>query len=382
MKIQDVYDLNVFIDELNVFEAPGVVFVRGEIFESIANPIPTCELELNIPLDWFDYRSIVDGTIIKFKLKSKAFNLNNEYVFRLFNVRKLNIEQKYVHLILEGIIDFYSGYETGNAFNAYCSSSEIFSAVAKKYNLINDIDSTNDAQLWIAGENNTYQFLNYIAKYGWINETSAMIWCIDRDKRLLYKNLTTLFRNRRENIFKFIQTPNARLQNKEFSYTNATASIQAGLENLKENGYGGSDLYFDLNTYSYKKANARKVVAESNLINISKELSKGLANTWYPFEIGNQHSNYYNAFKQNNRILSTYSSYITLQSQFFQPYRLCQIVNFEYLDAQDIKNEVVALSGIYMISAVHISLTLKAITSTIELSMQGLNGKATTRETY
>lgn len=382
MKIQDVYDLNVFIDDLNLFEAPGVVFVRGEIFESIANPIPTCELEVNIPIDWFDARSIVDGTTIKFSIKSKVFEINNIYTFRIFNIKKLALQQKYVYLLIEGIIDFYTGYETGNIFNSYCSSSGIFSAVANKYNLLYDIDQTNDTQLWVAGENNTFQFLNYIARYGWIDETSAMIWCIDRNKRLIYKNLTTLFRNRKEDIYKFIQSPIANLKNKEFSYTGATASIQAGLENLKENGYGGSDLYFDLLNYNYTQANSKKVVAESNLINISKELSKGLSNSWYPFEIGNQHKNYYNAFKQNNRILSTYSSYVTLQSQFFQPCRLCQIVNFEYLDAQDIKNELIALSGIYIISAIHISISLKAITSTMELSMQGLNGKAITRETY
>lgn len=382
MQIQTFYNLNIFIDELNIFEAPGVVFVKAELFESISNPIPTCELELNVPTTWLDYRSIVDGTKIRFNLTSKKYDINNNYTYRIFNIRELSLQQKFAHIIIEGIIDFYPGYETGNTFNLNAPSSNIFTKVANTYGLISEIDSTNDSQLWVAGENNLYQFLNYIAEYGWIDETSAMLWFIDRHKRLVYKDLTRLFRNRQDNIWTFIQTPNPDISKKQFGYTGAQGSIQAGFENLKNEGYGGSDKYFDLLSYSWKDMYSKKVIAESNIINISKELSKGLAQEWFSFNFGNNHQNFYNAFKQNKRILSTYSSYVTLQCQFFQPYRIGQIVNFEYVDSQNKSNEIVALSGTYIINAIRISLSLKNITSTVELVMQGLNGNAITREVY
>jgi hypothetical protein len=382
MLVQEVYDLNIFIDDLNIFDAKGVVFVRADIFESIMKPIPTCELEVSIPVSWFDYRSIVDGTKIKFSIVSKKWGIADEYTFRIYNVKKLELNQHFVNVSIEGVIDFFDGYSHANEHNAYGLSSEVFRHIALAYGLESDIDFTNDSQLWVAGENNIYQFFNYMAQRGYINETSAMFWCLDRKKRLLYKNLTDLFRNRQEKIYTFVQTPTPNPSQKQFGYTSAKGSIQAGTNNLKNEGYGGVDEYFDLLTYSWKDVAARKVVAESNLINISKELAKGLGQNWYPFDVGNLHPNYYTALKQNKRIMSTYSSYMTLESQFFQPYRLAQIVNFEYYDAQDPSNKVYALSGTYVIDAIHISMSLSSITAMVEIAMQGLNGKAKTRETY
>lgn len=382
MIIQDIYDLEIFIDDLNIFDTSAASFVRADIFESISNPIPTCNLEVFLPIDFIDKRSIVDGTLIKFHISSKTLKLDEEYKFRLFNIKELELQHKYMHVILEGVIDFYNGYSGANKYNMYATTSNVFQKIASDYNLTSDIDSTNDAQLWVAGQNTIYQYMNILAQKGWINETSGMFWCFDRQKRLLYKNLTTLFRERQEKIYTFVQTPTPNLQNKEFGYTFAKASLQSGTNNLRNEGYGGTDYYFDLLTYGPKEAFSKKVVAESKIINISKELSQGLDEEFLPFDVGNFNPNYYNAIKQNRRILSTYSSYVTLESQFFQPYRLAQIVNLSLIDAQYQDAQVKALSGTYMIDAIHLDISLKAITSMVEIVMQGLNGKALTREVY
>lgn len=382
MLVQNAYNLNIFIDDLNIFDNSGIVFVKGEIYESIMKPISTCEIELSIPIGLFDYRSIVDGTIIKFQIESDVWSINETYSYRIYNVRKLKANQHFLQVFIEGVIDFFDGYSHANEYNMYGSTSDIFKAIANAYNLKTEIDSTNDIQLWIAGENNIYQFFNYMAQRGYVDETSGMFWCIDRQKRLLYKNLTSLIRNRHDNVYTFVQTMTPDKKSKQFGYTNAEGSVQAGTNNLKNEGYGGTDLYFDVLTYSWKEAISKKVIAESNLINISKELSKGLGQDWYPFDIGNFHANYYNAIKQNKRVLSTYSSYMVLETVYFQPYRLGQVVNFEYLDAQDKQNKIIALSGVYIIDAIHISMSTSSITGTVEMVMQGLNGAAITRETY
>ena len=236
--------------------------------------------------------------------------------------------------------------------------------------------------MWVAGENNVYQFLTYLARYGWVDDTSAVFWCFDRHGILLYKNLTKLFRTRQKKVWTFIQSLKPDPSKKEFGYNNVTAAVLAGTNNLRNEGYGGEDFYFDTQEYTLKAFAARKVIAESNLINISKDLSQGLNDVWYPFDIGNFHKNYYKALKQNKRILATYSSYVTVESQFFQPYRLGQIVSFNYSDSNDIKNTLSALSGIFMIDAIHISITADAVSSTAELVMQGLNGQSLTQDVY
>ena len=71
-------------------------------------------------------------------------------------------------------------------------------------------------------------------------------------------------------------------------------------------GYGGIDNYFDLIDYQWKEVSAKKVIAESNILNISKELSQGLAQEWYPFDVGNFHKNYWLAkIKTNEYYLHT-----------------------------------------------------------------------------
>ena len=384
MIISERYDLSIYLDELNIFTAPGVVLINADIYEAIANPIPTCQLDIIVPLGWIDNRSIADGSKISFKIRflEDKTNFVYEYDFRLFDIKRLKIEQKFAHLLISGVLDFYEGYQQGNQFNLYANSFEIVKSICDTYNIKNDIDPTEDKQLWVAGENNTYQFISYLSQYAWKNETSCYFWCFDKERRLLYKDLSLLFRNRQTNIFKFIQSPYAFIDNHEFGYSMASASLLPGINNIHNYGYGGTEYDFDFLTYDIKEISAKKVIAESQVININKELSKGLANEWYPFDIGNFHPNYYTAFKQNMRIMSTYSSYIKLQSQFFQPYRLCQIVNFEYLDAQNPDNKIGCLSGIYMIDAIRTTITTSNITSTVELVMQGMNGNVLTEEVY
>lgn len=381
MQVQEEYELNIYIDGLNIFEAPGVIFLGGEITESICSPIPTCKMKLSIPLGWLDGRSIVDGTIFLIEIKNEDMNLYESMKFRIFNVTKIRINQDFAEIEIDGILNFYDGYKDGNPYNQYSSSADVFRNAAAMTGIECDVDDTNDEQLWVAGENNLYQFLMKTATHGWADETSAMIWCIDRHKILLYKNLTTLFRTRSNNIGTFIQLPHPESEDKVYGYTQAEVSIQAGYENLINHGYGGEDRYFDLLTYEWTDVSAKKVVAESNLINISKELSQGLSQSWFPFDVGNFHKNYWKAKLQNNRILSTYSTYVNIACSYFMPYRLCQIVRFNFTDAQDIENRVKSLSGIFSICAIKIEFCTSSITCNLQLVMQGLNG-TTAREVY
>lgn len=382
MKVQGIYDLDILIDDLSLFKAPDTIFIKGDIYEAIMNPVPTCALELIIPLKWFDDRTIADGTLITFEFKSKDLNLDERCYFRIFNIEEVQLNQQNASIKLNGVLDFYNGYMPGNDYNMYGTSAELFQTIANKGKLIPYIDATNDKQLWIAGEKNVYQFMSSTASRGWINDTSAMIWCIDRKKNLLYKNLTTLFRNRQDNVHNFIQKPISACNEKEYEYSGVTGSIQAGSNNLKNEGYGGEDYYFDLLSYGLKPVAARKAVAESKFINISKELSHGLSDCQYPFDVGNFHPNHFLARKQNKRILSTYSTYMILQTQHLQSFRLGQIVTFEFMDSQTRINKSKAMSGVCMIDAIHTEITKEYIKSTVEIVSQGMNGLVTTREVY
>ena len=87
MLVQDIYELDIFIDDLNIFKAPGVVFSSADIYESIANPVPVMTMEMIIPNGWMDDRTMSDGTKIKIQLKCKTLDIDAEYTFRLYNIK-------------------------------------------------------------------------------------------------------------------------------------------------------------------------------------------------------------------------------------------------------------------------------------------------------
>ena len=93
MKLQEEYDLSIYVDGMNIDDAPGVIFLGGEVREGICDPVPTCLLKLSIPIGWLDKRSIVDGTLIKFEIKNTKQNMYENLEFRLFNINKIEINK-------------------------------------------------------------------------------------------------------------------------------------------------------------------------------------------------------------------------------------------------------------------------------------------------
>lgn len=382
MNIKNFYNLNVFIDELNIFETGGCTLVDLKINEGITIPIPTCSLIISVPVQWMNQYTMVDGTLIRIDIEAPTFDLSESLYFRLFDIQKIAINQQLCTVSLSGMLDFYPGYRDANEFNLYATSSDVFKNIAKKLKLTSDIDQTNDLQLWVSGEDNLYQFLSRMAKFGWVNETSAMLWWFDRHKILLYKNLTTLFTQRSGNIWKFVQKDFPDITKNEYEYTLADTNIPSGSENIAKEGYGGEDKYFDLPSYSWKTVAATKAIAGSSLINLNKTHSKGLASAWYPFDMGNFHKNYWLARKQNARLLALYSTYVNLTCQYLMNYRVGQIVSFNLTDGRDIHNKINLASGLFFINAITININTQNISTNLQLGMQGLNGSTVIQETY
>ena len=87
MEIQSTYDLKILIEGTDILKSKGVVLAKADIYESIMRSIPTCELEISIPINAFDYKTIVDGTQIKFQIIAKLWGINDTYPFRIYNVK-------------------------------------------------------------------------------------------------------------------------------------------------------------------------------------------------------------------------------------------------------------------------------------------------------
>jgi hypothetical protein len=356
---------------------PGITFQKLVVNETmIDSNIPSCKISFILPTHIIDAHVIADGQPIKITLKDKLKNnYKEEYNFRIFSVNNISSAQNFITVEINGIIDFYDGFMHPNEYNTCCNTYEIFKRISEDFKLESDIDTTEDKQLWCSNGKGIFDFFDLLASYGWVDDTSLMFWCITRTGKLLYKNLPNLILNN-NNIKTFLQTPIERED--VYNYISSSATILSGKNNINNNGYGcKNNNHFNFNTYSYEKTIADKLKRTAKLININKQFVKGLSNERMPFDFGNFHPNYYKAYLQNKLGFSSYSTYIDLNTQFFQNCQLGEVVSIVFENDQNPDMAVGSLTGKAVVYNIQTTVDgLNSITSQVSLVMQGLNSVA------
>lgn len=376
--LRDYYEFKILIGDACVTTGAGATFINAIIDERIENLYTMCSITFDGSEAFISSAAIVDGTPIKIFIKSKALNFNYVYYFRVGKVVITQGSNNSLRYVITGYTDFYHLFEPPINFAFKGNSSQVFKNVANQYKLEYEIDDTKDDQLWICSEQNLKEWLCYVASRGWKNETSGMFWCLDRHRCLLYKDINTLFSQPTKYTFA-PGTESATLESNTMYYNVSTIASKTIEENVQNNGYGGSDFNFNLLEYKLKETSAKQVKAYSNIININKELSQGLKQSFNPINVGNFHENYYLAHDQNSRVLSTFSTYYLLSCQFFQPIRLGQMANINK-NSMTGENKSKSLNVKSMIHSIQINFTEENVNMTVGLCTQGFNGTST--QTY
>lgn len=383
--------VNVFISlgDLDLIgEDGGVPLHNCTILESLEHPIPVCKLEFDANEGFLTDYPITDGTPVTIHIFTDDASINEVYDFRVYNL-KLEIMGQYIRYSLTCLLDVYSLFLNGEKFVANTYSSEIFRSVAKDLNIPFNIDTTFDKQLWVPSNFDLEHWLTNISQYGYVDDLSCMLWGIEKNKTLLYKNLSTIIKQTpKESLVKLIPSnDNQTTDSNTLTYNSAQPMFSSGIENLSYRGYGGYDTYFDFPSYSSKKFSAQKVVASSNMININKDLSKGLNPNQHAMNIGNFHEHYYTAYMQNLRQLSTYSTYMTVVMETWTPHlRLLNPVVLEYavsglMPSAAKGDRIQSLSSVYIIDKVTTIINSGEISQGLQLMGQGYNTENST-ETY
>lgn len=374
--------------------------------ESIIDLIPTCNIEVEVPYTWLDNQFLTDGTKISIQMKineelSRNFtNLNEKpYVFRLFNIQKIEDHGLFIRLILGGVIDFLSGYSDGNVLNCPCTTSQVFKNCATKFGFTNtDIDKTSDEQLWIANGRTVYQFLTYCCEFGWVDGTSGMMWAIDRNKKLYYKNIPKCFSSDGSKSGsncangKCTGTQNIRVGSLGVP---VVTSAPFGLNNIELAAYGTDASAFQIkkDKYDYNHIEAKCVCKTSESTCVCKNGPKKQGENWFPFDVGNHNKNYFKAVLQNRQVLATYSTFLSVRFTpssgivaknsiipFFEAFHLFDTHNIEYdvhvEDGEFIKMK--ALTTKCMVETIDVNITQKHAATNIKFVTQGFNTKGNT----
>lgn len=379
-------NVTIRLDDLMIIGSNGGVSLHQCLIqESLEYPLPNCTLSFDANDQFLKDHPITDGTLVEIHLYKDDNSLNEYYTFRVYNL-DLGIMNNYIRYTLSCYLDVYQLFFSGEGFAANTYSSEIFRSVAKSLKIPSNIDTTLDKQLWVPSNFDLLRWLSNISKYGYIDELSCMLWGIEKNKTLLYKNLSSIIKSTpKENLLKLIPTnDNNTPDDNSLPYNSAQPTFYSGIENLRYRGYGGYDTYFHLPSYSSKKVSASKVVASSNMLNINRELSQGLEPTQQAFDVGNFHQHYYEAYMQNLRQLSTYSTYMTvLLEEWSNKLRLLTPVILEYSVSGMNPNSgdssrIESLSSVYVIDKVTTIINAGEISQAIQIMGQGYN---TTRST-
>lgn len=390
--LADIYQVSIELKDADITKAIRVNSCN--IYESISQLIPTCEIDLTLPIDLINFKPEIfsDGTPITISLKTrddfKGFQINETYNFRLYKIAELEVDSVFLHCIVYGIFDCYKLFEDGNQYNANANTSEIVCKIAGVCGLQCEKDGTSDKQLWIAGEKNARDFIKYMAKYGYINDTSGIFWCVTRNKKLIYKNIITAFNNCSNGSCKtLLPAAGFDKNNKVITCTNLITTVNNGENNIKHSGYGGKDSYFVLKDYKLKKAYCNKTSACSSCCNVNSELSKGLSTVWPGFDVGNVHEKYYQAPRQNDRILAMFSTEFEAYCQFMQPCELTNVldIKYAYSYAKSSDSNINILNPFSTKAMVHshrIEISPMGVSSYIGLVMQGLNINAEKSGSY
>ena len=378
MLVKNSYNLKFIVNGTDLLTVPGIQISSLDIYEDIYDGLPTFSAELAIPKSALDADMFVDGSTFEIMIDSDTFEIKGDYIFRCWDIPQITQTDNYNLISLNGILDVYEIYRDGNKFNLYSNTSDIFKNIAEENNLTSDIDATKDLQLWVAGRRNLFQFMHHLCKYGYCDETSAMIFFFDKEKRLIYKDFSKLLKNKTKEIYTFVKSTVGNSKKRTFGYNDGSISLYAGTDNVVNGGYGNDFEVFNLLTYQPNTIRATKVVAESETINISKELSQGLNYDWFPFDIGNFYDKYWIAYAQNKRIRSTYSTYIKLNCQNLQKFRLGEVVNVDFRDTSAENNKSKNFSLLGIIGSIHTTITTDNISAEVEVVSQGINTKSKT----
>lgn len=366
------------------------------LHESICDIVSTCKIEVEVPYTWLDDQYLTDGSTISIQMKLNEELANDlkeydekPYIYRIFGIEKIEDHGLLVRLIINGVTDFICGYGDANKLNCACTTSNVFETFAKEYKFSKtDIDKTNDKQLWISNGRTIYQFLTYCCQYGWINNTSAMMWAIDRNKKLYYKNIVNLFNSG----CKDGKCMNIRVGSLGVP---VVTNVPFGLNNVKLNAYGSDGDVFTLvegeeSKYDYINTNSGELTKTSECTCVCKNCGCKSGQDWFPFNVGNHNENYFRAVLQNKQILSTYSTFLSVQFTpstgvvaknsiipFFGAFHLFDTANLTYsVHAEKGKFiNMEALTSRCMVESIDVNITQEHAATNVKFVMQGFNTK-------
>ncbi len=274
------------------------------------------------------------------KFSPAAGGMNVEIIAILDSMDFLNkqVPQSYSNMPTSAIIDAIAnslGFKTSN------------------YRGENTIDRSIDTQTWRPTTRKYAEFVDHITRHAYNSNSSVFVTCVDEEKTLYFKELTSLIGVKPKGIF----THNVRAQSStnQVIYPILDYKIKSNAGPLNSHiGFAFKTLQESLGGLTTSLVNTQ-ITLPSNFIELNKNIKDliGEGNSLFeyrPLDCGNVHSNTEKAYYQNKRIKALYSSGFDVLTETLTNEDILSPVSFDITDPVTRESNAM-YRGIYLVSA-------------------------------
>ena len=304
------YELTIFIDEEEV-DFSTTQFEELSIFESVSDAVPTIKLVIHMDPGSQDFPRVFDGVSIDVSYRSirvEGDPVRNSR-FRAFQIQ-VSPGTHNDRVSIWGYFDIPNYFKVAGFDFVQGNSSDVARKVASDNQLEEDIDSSNDQQVWIRHGMTGYLFLLEVARAAYLNSSSAYLAAVTRGGELRYYNIGERRFGEPQWLFHTSDSPADEPIGNEMRVVSYSSSIDSGILN-RFSGYGILGKEFRIEDgvdTSPEDLAVRSFDKSTSVIQMNTELLDPVRYENHPWNVGNVHDNYTKAKIQNPRILSTFST--------------------------------------------------------------------------
>lgn len=331
--------------------------------------LPALRLDINDNKGIFSQGLLVDGTTISIAVGTDQNNASENMMEFIYSTSPEEVKSKAKDRYLIYATYNYPKLRCMEPIGIYGTSSQALTNIASKVGLAADVKYTSDEMVWLNGTRNYGEFIKYITSYGYIDDTSCMMSCIDLNRKLLYKDINSLkydYTFTEAPVEDMISSKKVQFNEIEFANNSAINNYTYGYQNILTD----YSLSGDIN--SFNKISFNK---DSTALNINSKIfndTGNIRNSFMATNLGNVHKNWARAYYQNLRYRSLYSIQAKVYCYKKTPLNVLDGVNLSLIDPITTQVDTVKSSK-WLITSKSIGISNKQYIEKYGIATTGLN---------
>lgn len=343
------------------------------IIESIWQALPSVQISLINDGSLVEINPLIDGSQIDLSLtivnSGIEENITMETLLWSHTIEPYSEGFRIVMNCFLSAPDFIEGrIESING-----SSFDVFNLMANRSRMQLIADPSIDKQVWIRPGIRGNIWLNDVINRSWSSPDSAFIYAVTRNRELLRYNLS----ERASRNPTWVFSPERERNEKEIPenkvlYKYPRFNSQSGILNSMF-GYGRNLSSFNIETGANEINKPKSFVKRTNVMNLNqkREVPQKYDSLGFNNPL-NVHENYFNAYAQNMRLKSFYSSSVELLSDFVKPVRILDRVTLQLYNESEMQSQL-TYAGNYFVKNITTMFDPTNVTRRFTLVREGLN---------